>query len=93
MRKQFSDEFKAKVAVEALKGEKTTAELAAEFEVHPTQVNAWKATLKERAGELFGGPVPTQKTVKEQRELIEEMQKSVGQMVIENNWLKKKLHL
>ena len=40
--KKFSPEFKAKVAVEALKGHKTTNELASEFEVHPTQINRWK---------------------------------------------------
>lgn len=41
-KKTFSSEFKAKVAVEALKGHKTTNELATEFEVHPTQINLWK---------------------------------------------------
>lgn len=49
IRKQFPSEFKAKVALAALKGDKTIAELASEFQVHTTQINAWKAALKERA--------------------------------------------
>ncbi len=44
-KKTFSSEFKAKVAIEALKGHKTTNELATEFEVHPTQINSWKKQL------------------------------------------------
>lgn len=46
-KKSFSSEFKAKVAIEALKGQKTINELASEFEVHPTQINSWKKQLLE----------------------------------------------
>ena len=56
MRKRFPNDFKAKVALAALKGDKTMSELASEFEVHPTQVTAWRNELKERAGEIFGSP-------------------------------------
>ena len=93
MRKQFPDEFKAKVALAALKGDKTVAELAAEFEVHPSQINIWKAVLKERCGELFSGSSSTHQAVKEQKALIEQLYRSVGQMQVENTWLKKKLNL
>ena len=55
IRKQFSNEFKAKVALEALKGQKTVAELSSEFGVHASQINAWRNTLKERLAEVFGG--------------------------------------
>ena len=54
IKKQFSDEFKAKVGLEALKGDKTVAELASEYQVHPTQVNTWRALIKERTASLFG---------------------------------------
>ena len=56
MRKKFPDEFKAKVALAALKGDKTIAELATEFEVHPSQINTWKATIKDRLADLFSTP-------------------------------------
>ena len=52
-RKQHSAEFKARVAMAALSGEKTLAELAAEFGVHPTMISGWKQELVMRAGELF----------------------------------------
>jgi transposase len=52
-RKQHSAEFKARVAMAALSGEKTLAELSAEFGVHPTMISNWKQELVKRAGELF----------------------------------------
>jgi transposase-like protein len=52
-RKQHSAEFKARVAMRALSGEKTLAELSAEFGVHPTIISNWKQELVTRAGELF----------------------------------------
>jgi transposase len=54
-RKQHSAEFKARVAMTALSGEKTLAELSAEFGVHPTMISGWKQELVTRAGELFAG--------------------------------------
>jgi transposase len=52
-RKRHSAEFKAQVAMAALSGEKTLAELSAEFGVHPTMISGWKQELVKRAGELF----------------------------------------
>ena len=93
MRKRFPDEFKAKVALAALKGDKTMAELAAEYEVHVSQVNMWKAAVKDRLVELFSSPSGGAEKMKEQKDLIEELYKNVGQMQVENNWLKKKLNI
>ena len=89
--RQFTDEFKAKVALEALKGQKTVAELAVEYQVHPSQINTWRSMLKERMVSAFGKP--DNKALKEKDETIEQLQKIIGQMKLEHDWLKKKLHL
>ena len=91
MRKRFSNEFKAKVALEALKGDKTMSELASEFEVHPSQISLWRGELKGRAAEMFGSS--RDKTAEDKDKLIEELYKSLGQTKIEHDWLKKKLHI
>ena len=93
MRKKFPDEFKAKVALSALKGDKTMAELAAEYEVHVSQINTWKATVKDRLAELFSTSAGGAEKVKEQKELIEDLYKNVGRMQVENDWPKKKLNI
>jgi transposase len=86
--KKFSSEFKAKVAVEALKGHKTTNELASEFEVHPTQINRWKKQLLEGSKQLF-----SDKNQKDMETVIQERDRlytQIGQLAVELNWLKKK---
>ena len=91
MRKRFSNEFKAKVALAALRGDKTMSELAGEFEVHPAQVSAWRNELKDRATEIFSSP--RDKAAGNKDELIEELYKNLGQMKVEHDWLKKKLNV
>ena len=90
MRKKFPNDFKAKVALAALKGDKTVAELESEFQVHASQINAWKAALKERATDVFSGSAG--KSVKEYKDQIEELYNDIGRIQVENNWLKKKLN-
>ncbi len=89
MRKQFSKEFKAKVALEAAKGLKTTAEISSEFGVHPSQVAQWKNELREGLPGIFSGKRSAEEKDKEQ--LIEELYKQIGQLQVQNGWLKKKL--
>ena len=91
IKKQFSDEFKAKVGLEALKGDKTVEELASEYQVHPTQVNTWRALIKERTASLFGRG--DGKELKEKDELIERLYKNIGQLQVDVDWLKKKLKI
>lgn len=55
-RKRHSPQFKARVALEALKGMKTSQELAREYEVHPTQIAQWKAQLRDQAEPVFDSP-------------------------------------
>ena len=91
VRKQFGKEFKAKVALEALKGQKTTAELASNFGVHSTQINQWKRELKEALPSIFAGKRSTEE--KNQEKMVDDLYKRIGQLEMDNNWLKKKLCL
>lgn len=87
-RKQHSGGFKAKVAMEAVRGERTLNELASQFEVHPTQVMQWKKRLLEGASELFAGRAP--KGAGMEALLVERLYQQIGQMKVELDWLKKK---
>lgn len=89
MRKQFSKEFKARVALEAMKGLKTTAELSVEYGVHTTQIGQWKKELCEGLPKLFSSKPDAGEKQKEH--LINELYKQIGQLQVENDWLKKKL--
>ena len=88
MRKQYEASFKAKVALEALKGEKTMAQLAGEYDVHPNQIGRWKTELLEKLPELFSD---RRKRVDQDREETEaELYRQIGQLKVELDWLKKK---
>lgn len=89
MKKQFSKEFKAKVALEAIKGLKTSAEISSEFSVHPTQIAKWKKELREGLSAIFACKKSQEEKDKDQ--LIDELYKQIGQTQTEINWLKKKL--
>ena len=85
-RRNHSSAFKAKVALEALKGEKTLAELSEQFDVHPNQIQDWKKRLAEGAEDVFGGnAVEAQHTERE----IEKLHAKVGQLTMENDFLSK----
>ncbi len=88
-RKRFSKEFKAKVAFEALKGEKTMAELSSEFGVHVSQITKWKQELAEGIPGIFKSKGDPEEKNKDK--LIEDLYKRIGQIEMENNWFKKKL--
>jgi putative transposase len=90
-RKKHSGAFKAKVAVEALKGERTLNELAAQFEIHPTQVVQWKQRLLAGAGDLFTGGV--ERDAAQEAQLRDQLYQQIGQMKVELDWLKKKHEL
>ncbi|MBU1852307.1 MAG: transposase [Candidatus Omnitrophica bacterium] len=88
-RKRFSKEFKAKVAFAALKGEKTMGELSSECGAHVSQITKWKKELADGIPRLFAGKGDPDEKSKDK--LIEELYKRIGQIEVENNWLKKKL--
>lgn len=87
-RKQHSAEFKAKVALEALKGLKTVNELASEYGVHPTQIHQWKKQLLEEVPGIFSSRRAHHQ--KEQEDLTANLYQQIGQLKVELDWLKKK---
>jgi len=89
MRKNYSARFKSKVALEALTGNKTMAELASQFEVHRVQIQQWKKTLRENLSTIFSAK--KRKDEKRNNDLIDELYKQIGQLKVENDWLKKKV--
>ena len=91
MKKVFTPQQKAAVALAAIKGDKTVSQIASDHEVHPTQVQQWKKIMLENMSTVF-----TDKRTKEgkpERELIDELYRVIGQRDIELGWLKKKLQL
>ena len=91
IRKNHDATFKARVALEAVKGEKTLAELSSGYSVHANQIGQWKKQLLEELPTLFSD---RKKKVERQREEVEsELYKQIGQLKVELDWLKKKSKL
>ncbi|MDE4142596.1 transposase [Phaeobacter gallaeciensis] len=88
-RKQHAPEFKAKIALEALKGEETAAELASRFGVHPTMIHQWKRALLEGASGVFerGG----RKKPEIDQEQVKELHAKIGELAVANSFLERKL--
>ena len=87
-RKQYSPEFKAKVALEAVRGEKTTSELASQYQLHPTVINNWKRQLTEGASSLFEKGTDTAKSNENnQQAQIDELYRQIGQLKVERDFL------
>ena len=90
-RKQYSAEFKARVALEALKGLKTVNELASTYGVHPTQIAHWKHRLQKEIADIFS--VRRDKRERDQEAFQAQLYQQIGQLKVELDWVKKKAGL
>lgn len=88
-RKQHAPEFKAKVALEALKGEETAAELASRFGVHPTMIHQWKRALLDGASGVFERGARKKPEIDEEQ--VKELHAKIGELAVANSFLERKL--
>jgi transposase-like protein len=88
LRRQFSAEFKCKVALAALRGDRTLAELAGQFQVHPHQVLAWKKQALAVLPEVFSRKRDQDEARRGQ--LLDELYGQIGRLKVELDWVKKK---
>lgn len=88
-RKKFSPSFKTKVALEAVKGLTTVAEIASKHQIHVTQVNAWKKQLLDNADSLFERKSKT--VAPSQEEITAPLYEEIGRLKMDVKWLEKKL--
>ena len=91
MRKKFEPALKARIALEAIRGEKTLAEISSEYGAHATQISKWKQELIAGSAEIFSNG----KTLKDtgHQEQIDKLHRVIGEITVERDWLKKKLNL
>lgn len=88
IRRSHDAAFKAKVALEALKEQKTLAQLSSEYQVHASQIRQWRKQLLEELPQLFSDR--RQRADQEKDDLIAELYRQIGQLKVEADWLKKK---
>lgn len=88
MRTKRTSEFKAKVALAAIRGDQTVAELASLYKVHPNQITTWKRQAQDQLVAAFDNKLA--KSSKKDEKLKEELYRQIGQLKVELDWLKKK---
>lgn len=92
MRKKYGPEFKTKVAIEAIRETETLAALSSKHEVHRVQIQLWKKEALELILAGFTGGKKIVKHRKESEELTDALYRQIGQLKVENDWLKKKIN-
>jgi len=83
-RRKFSDQFKAKIALEALRGDRTIQEIAAKHRLHPTQVSTWKKQAVDGLSGVFSGDGKTQGPSESE---IKDLHAKIGRLAVENDFL------
>ena len=89
MRKKYSAKLKAKMAVAMIRERETVAELAQKYEIHRTMLSKWKKEALDGLPDIFSAKKKAQKN--DDENLINELYKQIGQLKVENDWLKKKV--
>ena len=89
-RRQFNAKQRAKIAIEAIREQRTFSQIASTHSCHPTQITRWKKLLLDSAAQLFEDGRVTRKH-SEDEQLIQELYEQIGRLKMENEWLKKKL--
>jgi transposase-like protein len=92
-RRKFSADFKAKVVIEALKERSTIEEIARKHELHPNQISQWKKEFLEKAAAVFESEESVNDEKQQREQESEKLYARIGQLEMQNNWLKKKLDL
>ena len=91
MRRNHDGAFKARVALEAVKGEKTMTQLSSEYGVHPNQIRQWRQRLLDELPDVFSAH--RQKQDRDGEEMTSELYRQIGQLKVELEWVKKKSQL
>lgn len=91
MRKNYRSEFKARLVLEVLRGERTLSEIASENQVHPNMLTRWKTEAVKNFSQLFEKEASKTKQMEKQYEdKIDELYKQIGRLTTQNEWMKKK---
>jgi len=90
-RRKFSAEFKAKVAIEAIKERNSIEDLAKKYELHPNQISMWKKEFLAKAALVFSSEEKNNADKTQQEALLDKLYSQIGQQKVEIDWLKKKL--
>ena len=90
-RKRYDGRFKAEVAIEAIKNQRTVAQIASEYGVHPNQVSQWKKQVLDQLPALFTNG--RSKSTTDSDQLVDELYRQIGQLKVELDWLQKKTQL
>ena len=91
MRKRYDAQFKARVALEAIRGDRTLAEIASTYQVHPNQITKWRRQVLEELPKVFYGT--KERGEAQHNELVAQLYQQIGQLKVELDWLKKKAGL
>jgi transposase-like protein len=88
IRKSYDGNFKARVALEAIRGDRTVAEISAIYGVHPNQIGKWKKQALDELPKIFSGR--NEKAEVQRKDLTDQLYRQIGQLNVELDWLKKK---
>lgn len=90
-RRTFSAEFKAKIAIEAIKELKTVSELAQIYQIHPNLIGLWKKEFLSNAGKVFEGNRDEEEEINRLKKENDDLVHQIGKLTVDMNWLKKKV--